>query len=173
MDSRLPKLIFVLLVLYAAVHFSITYRQLPPVVASHFGAHGETNGWQPKAGFFLVFVIVGVLAAVVGFGIPRIITAIPTQLINLPNKNYWLAPERLVETMEFMVTCFAWFGCTLFLFLILVFDFAVQINLHPEHPPSSARLWYMLAGFLVFTMAWTVGLLAKFFRPSQTLPGAK
>src|SRR5205085_1718292 len=33
------------------------------------------------------------------FAMPKIISALPTKLINLPNKNYWLAPERVAETM--------------------------------------------------------------------------
>jgi len=164
LDSRLPKLIFVLLVLYAAIHFSYYYPQLPPVVASHFGAHGEANGWQPKAAFFQVFVAVSVLAAVIGFGVPRIISVIPAQLINLPNKRYWLAPEHLAETTESLKTYFAWFACAIYLIMILTFDYAVQSNLHPENPPSPARMWYALAGFLIFTTVWTISMLAKFLR---------
>jgi len=38
MDSRLPKFLFVLLAVYAAVRFSSYYPQLPDVVASHFNA---------------------------------------------------------------------------------------------------------------------------------------
>lgn len=170
MDSRLPKLIFVLLVLYAAIHFSHYYPQLPSVVASHFNGRGVPNGWQTKSAFFTVFVGVSVLAAVVGFGIPRIITAVPTELINLPNKKYWFAPERLAETQEFFSTYFAWFGGAVFLIIILTFDYAIQRNLHPENPPDPARMWYILAGFLLFTLAWTIRMLAKFLRtPERTL----
>jgi len=48
-----------------------------------------------------------VLAAVVGFGILRIIAAVPAQLINLPNKQYWLAPEHVAETQECLSKYFA------------------------------------------------------------------
>lgn len=173
MDSRLPKLILALLVLYAVVHFSYLYPQLPSVMASHFNARGAVNGWQTKQAFFGVFAMVGVLAIVVGFVIPRIIFALPLQLINLPNKNYWLAPERRAETTEFLSAYFAWFGCALYLLLIFVFDYAIQFNLHPEKPPSSARMWYVLIGFLLFNSLFSVRMLAKFLRPPQTSQGAK
>jgi uncharacterized membrane protein len=164
LDSRLPKLVFVLLALYAAIHFSSYYSHLPDVVASHFDRHGSANGWQTKSAFFRVFLSVSVLAAVIGFGIPRIIAVVPAQLINLPNKRYWLAPEHLAETVEFLDSYFAWFGCAIFLIMILTFDYAVQSNLHPENPPDPARMWYILAGLLVFIVVWTTRLLTKFLR---------
>lgn len=168
MNSRLPKLVFVLLALYAAVHFASVYSQLPGVVASHFNERGAPNGWQPKQAFFGVLVIVSLLVAVIGFAIPKIISVLPLQMINLPNKSYWLAPERAAETMEFIETTGAWFACALFLFNILVFDYAIQINLNPQHPPNPARFWYILAAFLVFVGAWTVRMLAKFLRRPET-----
>ena len=167
MDSRLPKLLFVLLALYAAIHFSYYYPQLPAVVASHFTARGAANGWQTKSAFFVVLVAVSVLAAVVGFAIPRIITVLPVELINLPNKRYWLAPERRAETQEFFITYFAWFGCAVYLLLILTFDYAIQHNLHPENPPDPLRIWYILAGFMAFTVAWIARMIARFVRLPQ------
>jgi uncharacterized membrane protein len=161
----LPKLLFALLVLYAAVHFSYLYPQLPSVMASHFNARGAANGRQTKQAFFGVFAMVGVLAMVVGFVIPKIIFVLPVQLINLPNKSYWLAPENRNETTEFLGAYFAWFGCALYLILIVTFDYAIQFNLHPENPPSSARMWYALAGFALFSVVSTILLLAKFLRP--------
>jgi uncharacterized membrane protein len=167
LDSRLPKLIFVLLAVYAAVHFASVYPQLPDVVASHFDGRGAANGWQTKAAFFGVLVGVSVLAAAIGFGVPRIICALPPNLINLPNKQYWLAPEHRRETTEFLNAYFAWFGCALFLMIILTFDYATQNNLHRDHLPDSARMWYVLGGFLLFTIAWITGMLAKFLRTPQ------
>ncbi|HET9994867.1 MAG TPA: DUF1648 domain-containing protein [Candidatus Acidoferrum sp.] len=172
MDSRWPKLIFVLLVLYAAVNCSYYYPQLPGVVASHFNGRGAANGWQTKSAFFTVFAGVSALAAVVGFGIPRIITAVPRELIHLPNKKFWLAPEHLAETQQFFITYFAWFGCAVFLIVILTFDYAIQHNLHPDNPPDPARMWYILVGFLLFTFVWIIRMLAKFLRPPEEKPGS-
>lgn len=172
MDSRLPKLVFALLALYAAVHFSYYYPQLPDVVASHFNARGAANGWQTKSAFLQVFVGVSVLAAIIGFGIPKIIFAIPPQLINLPNKQYWLAPERRAETTQFFSTYFGWFGCAMYVILIVTFDYAIQSNLHPQNPPDPARMWYVLAGFLLFSAVFTIRMLTKFLRPPRSSQGA-
>jgi hypothetical protein len=167
MHSRLPKFLFLVLAAYAAIHFFNYYSQLPDVVASHFDAHGVANGWQTKSAFFGVFVGVTVLAVVVGFGVPRIIRVVPAQLINLPNKHYWLAPEHLADTMEFLDTYFAWFGCALFLILILTFDYAFQSNLHPDSPPDVSRMWYILAGFITFSIVWIARLFTRFGRVPQ------
>jgi uncharacterized membrane protein len=167
MQPRLPKLFFLLLAAYAAIHFSVYYSQLPDVVASHFDAHGVANGWQAKSAFFAVLVAVSVLAAAVGFGVPRIIEVVPTELINLPNKRYWLAPEHRAETLEFLNAYFAWFGCAIFLVLIVTFDYAVQSNLHPDHPPDISRMWYILAGFATFMVVSIIRLLRRFLRPPE------
>jgi len=164
----LPKLAFLLLAVYAAVHFSADYQQLPEVVASHFNGRGAANGWQTKSAFYTVLVGVSVLAAVVGFGIPAIIAALPPQYINLPNKRYWLAPERAAETRGFLTSHFAWFGCALFLLVIVTFDYAIQCNLQPGNPPSPTRLFLALGGFLLFAILSTARLFQRF---GQVLPG--
>jgi len=166
-DSRLPKLLFALLGAYAAIHFLSYYSQLPTVVASHFNGQGLANGWQTKPAFFTVFAGVSVLAAVIGFGIPRVIAALPPQLINLPNKAYWLAPDHLAETMQFLNSYFAWFGCAVFLIIIITFDYAIQSNLHPNNRHDVSRMWYILAGFVVFIVVWITRIFLRFGRRPQ------
>ncbi len=165
--SGLPKLVFVLLAAAAALYFSSYYAQLPNVVASHFNGRGIANGWQTKSAFFAVLIAVSVLAAVVGFGIPRIIAAMPPQLINLPNKRYWLAPEHIADTMEFLNRYFAWFGCAVFTVVLVTFDYAVQSNLHLDHRPDTSRMWYLLAAFGVFVLVWIIRIFKRFSRVPQ------
>jgi uncharacterized membrane protein len=166
-DARLPKLIFAVLAVGAAIYFSTYYAQMPDVVASHFNGRGVPNRWQTKSAFFGLFTGMSVLAAVLGFGIPRIIASVPPRLINLPNKQYWLAPEHQAETMAFLKAYFAWFGCAFFLIMILTFDYAIQSNLHPEHRPDVSRMWYILAGFLVFMVVWLGRMFVRFGRQPQ------
>jgi uncharacterized membrane protein len=163
----LPKLVFALLAVGAAFYFSSLYAQLPEVLASHFDARGVANGWQTKSAFFGFLVGVSVLAAVVGFGIPRIISATPPELINLPNKRYWLAPERRAETMDFLNSYFAWLGCALFAVILLAINFAIQANLHPDRRPDATPMWFVLAGFLTFAILGTLRMFKRFGPPSE------
>lgn len=171
--SRLPKLAFLLLAAYAAIHFPAYYQQLPEVVASHFNASGAPNGWQTKSAFFSVLIGVSVLAAVIGFGIPRLIMLLPPEVINLPNKRYWLAPERRAETMNFLNGYFAWFGCALFAVILVTFDFAVHANLHPDRRPDATPMWFVLAGFLAFAILGTVRMFKRFGPPPRDDPSFK
>jgi hypothetical protein len=165
-------LLFVVLAASAAIYFSYYCAQLPDVVASHFNGRDVPNGWQSKPALFGLFVAVSVLAAVVGFGIPRIIATAPPQLINLPNKRYWLAPEHLAETMEFLGTYFAWFDCAVLLIMILTFDYAIQSNLHPGDRPDISRMWFILADFLVFVVVSVARMFIRFGRPPQQNVGS-
>src|SRR5882762_9120360 len=147
-DARLPGTLFVVLAMGAGIYFSSYYSELPEVVASHFNALGVPNGWQTKSAFFVVFAGVSLLAVLVGFGIPRVISAMPSKLINLPNQQYWLSLQHLAETQAFLSMYFAWFGCAVFLAMIPTFDYAIQSNLHPDNRPDISRKWYILAGLV-------------------------
>lgn len=158
----LPKLVFALLAVGATIYFSSYYTQLPEVVASHFNARGLANGWQTKPAFFSVLIGVGVLAAVIGFGIPHLVMLLPPEFINLPNKRYWLAPEQRAETMDFLNAYFAWFGCALIAVILVSFNFAFQANLHPDRRPDATPMWFVLAGFLLFAILGTVRIFKRF-----------
>jgi uncharacterized membrane protein len=170
-DSRWPKLLFLVLVLWAAIHFSNYYSQLPPVVGSHFNAQGKPNGWQSKQTFYTLFAGVTGLALVLVFAVPAIIGVVPPSLVNLPNKNFWLSPEQRFASREFMSAWFAWFGCAVFLVMILSFDYAVKSNLQPANPPDPGRIGYVFALFGAFSLVWIVRFFLRFARVPRDTSG--
>ena len=166
MNARFPKVLFLLLAFCASAYFWHYYPRLPAIVASHFDRHGFANGLQNKQRFFEIFGEMTLLSAFLVFGVPTIVIAMPSRLINLPNKEYWLGPEQRAASMQFLNAWLAWFGCTVYAVIILSFDYAVQTNLHAPHGPDPARLWYTLIAFLAFTLVWTIRLFGRFGRPS-------
>ena len=173
MDSRWPRIVFVVLAVCAAVYFRSTYDRLPPVVASHFGAQGEPNGWQSKPVFFGFLVGALVIAGVVGFGAPSLVKRLPLSLINLPNKDYWLSPPRRDDAVEFIAVSFGWFGCALLALQMFAFSYAVQLNLNPLHPPPASHFWNALGAFGVFTVIWMAMVFKRFSRPPQNRPDSR
>jgi uncharacterized membrane protein len=166
-DSRLPRALFVVLVFVGFLQTRHTAMTLPPVVAVHFVKGGAPNGWQTQSQMFVLGLILLGVCVLVGFGIPRIIAAIPLALVNLPNKAYWFAPERRTETIAFFKTWFAWFGCALLAFLIVVNQLVYEANLtQPKHLDTRQFTVAMFA-FLAFVAIWSVRIILRFGREPE------
>ena len=164
-NTRLPTSVFFALGLLAAVQYAYYAPRLPEIVGSHFRGDGMPTAWQTKAVFLTTEVLIVVLAAVLGFGVPRIIAAMPVSLINLPNKNFWLAPDRREESMSYLQMHMAWFACALLAFLLYVMQLVFRANLqHPPHLDNPSFIAALVA-FLGFTVVSTIRLITHFAKP--------
>ena len=102
--------------------------------------------------------------AAVAFLAPKLVAMLPPAMINLPNKDYWLAPERRAETVQYLEAAFAWFGCALYLVLFFALNYAVGANLHRDRHPDSSGIWIPLVAFVSFTLVWSTRLALRFTR---------
>jgi len=148
----------------AAIYFSALYPKLPEMVATHFSGNGTPGNWQPKSVLMWTLVAAMVIPAVLIFGMPVILKALPAATVNIPNKQYWLSGEHAGETQEFLAGWFAWFGCAVLLLMLYVFNFVVQWNLHPGEQRSADGLAWLVYGFIGFTIVWVLRLMMHFAR---------
>jgi uncharacterized membrane protein len=161
-DARIPAFLFLLLVVFAVLQCIHIYPQLPDVMASHFDAHGRPIGWQPKPAFFILIGVIIVVCTIPAFIIPWRLPSVSPDKINLPNKSYWLAPERREETWRFFRVRMAWWGCALLFILLYAMFQAINANLPSVGHFNSEGMWYALAAFLLFTTVWVVHLIRHF-----------
>jgi uncharacterized membrane protein len=160
--SRLPRTIFVAIVLAAVAQCVFSFAQLPATVASHFGPSGAPNGWMSKQAFFAIYAAVIAIAAAVEIFPARSIAKSSSARINLPHKQYWLAPERRGETMAYFEKFFAWYGCAFLLILVLIMGLAIQANLNPPpHLPTGPTL-AIIIGFVAFNIAAVIQIFRRF-----------
>jgi uncharacterized membrane protein len=154
-----------LLVLFVAAGFVwLTGGDLPPVVASHFGSGGAANGFMGKGTYtaFMLAVVVAV-PALIGFS-GQLVRVLPLQLVNLPNKQYWLAPQRRAATLDSLSSLSVPFALALVVFLCFVHWLVVQANaVQPARLPEGSLL-VGLAVFGVATVLWLVVLFRRFGR---------
>ncbi len=152
----------VLIVIAALIQLVYYYPQLPTVVASHFNSAGIPNGWQPKGAFFSIYCGVILLMIIIFPGTAFFLDRIPDSLINLPRKEYWLAPERREETFSFINRQMLTYGNATLIFLVAVFHLAIKANLTTQKQLPSTSMLLMLGAYLLFSLLWTVRFILKF-----------
>jgi uncharacterized membrane protein len=151
-----------LLILASMAQVVYYYPQLPEVIASHFNFEGTANGWQPKGAFFGIYGGVIVLLVLVFSAPVLFMDRIPDSLINLPRKDYWLAPERRAETFSFINGQMLAYGNATLLFMLIVFNLAIRANLAPQKLLPSSIMLPLLGGYILFTVIWTIRFFLRF-----------
>lgn len=163
---RLPQVALVLVLAIAAVQIAYYYPQLPGVVASHFDVSGAPNSWMPKSAFFGLFCFIYIFYAALFWALPHLIMVTPPSLINLPNKEYWLAPGRREITAHAIGDLMVWFGVVLTAFLIAVSQLAILANLPGRSGNLGSGIWWLLGLFVLFAILWLARFVLWFRRPT-------
>jgi uncharacterized membrane protein len=151
-------------VVIGAVFFFASSSKLPPLVASHFVTGGVANGFMSKSAYvsFMGFMVLG-LPFLIGL-LPGLDRYIPPSLINVPNRVYWLAPERIEETRKYIERQGRIFAALLFIFMCFVHWEVVQANVvQPPRLPEGAFI-IGLVFFLLATVMWGGAFISHFVR---------
>ena len=138
---------------------------LPRRMASHFGPGGTPNGWMPREIFIKLDIgVVGFLTLMLLSASFKFRSLDPAKM-RLPNRDYWMAPERREATVEFLSGYFLWFGAATLLLMLDVFRQVFLFNLGAskalDHPLTS------LGVYVAFVIAWIAGFQLRF----RKIPG--
>lgn len=163
MGGGFARRLFPLLLLASALFIWHSSGALPERVASHFDGPGNANGFMPRDSYRWFMLAFGV-------GVPAVLTWIIAAVygsgarINIPHREWWLAPERREETVAWLVQHTHWFGCGLVVFLAYVHWLVVQANqLQPPHL-AAPRIITALVAFGLGLALWVSAMLRKFLR---------
>jgi len=147
-----------------AAYVWLTAGQLPERVATHFGANGEPNGWETQAGYVRFTLIFGAVVPAFVLGTFLFIRYLDGWGMNIPHKDYWLAPERQGQTFAFIQRQGAWFAALLIAFFAGVHYTILAANAHPHASLPPTFLPWIVGPFLVATIVWCAIFLRRFFR---------
>ena len=162
-DSRRATVTALASVAAVATYVALSGRSLPAYVASHFAGDGTVNGYMPRSAYVGFMLVVSISLPLVIFASARILPYVPASLLNLPHREYWLAPERRAQTYAFLQDHTARFATILSIFLGFVHWRVVAANaLRPAMLEPIAFIGG-LGLFLVALVVW-IALLAAHFR---------
>lgn len=142
----------------------VTGTQLPAIVASHFALGGQADGFMPRSAYLAVMCIAGVaLPGIIVIVQARIMRKWP-QRMRLPNREYWLAPQRREATVEAITRHIMLFGFGLSALIAFVHWEVVQANLREPPRLAAARFSVAIGLFIAGTIWWVCRLYARFRR---------
>jgi uncharacterized membrane protein len=163
---KLPLYIVLFLFGLAIAQSVYFYPLLPDVVGSHFDAAGKVNGTSSKLGYFIIYFVSLAITSSFTLALPLFFKYLPTSVINLPHREYWLSGDRREESLQFLNVHFSWLGVATMLLMVVVFHITFLANLNSIKELSSPLFWALLGAFLLFTIWWTVLLILRFPKPS-------
>jgi uncharacterized membrane protein len=151
----------------SAAFVLLTGEQLPAVVASHFDGSGAANDTISRDGYlaFMVALVIGLPGAMMLLG--RFLGRAGPRLVNLPNRDYWLAEERLAPSMEYLVRHLDRLAVIMAVFFAVLHAVLLEANRTqpPALPPET--LIPVVAVLVIAIALWTAALYRRFPRPPR------
>jgi uncharacterized membrane protein len=161
-SSRAPTIVLLLLWVCFAVCVFATANQLPERVATHFNLQGEANGWMTRSTHIIMMSIFGVLFPLFFVGIFWLIGSVPSSMINIPRRDYWLAPERAAETYRYFKRHGLWLACWAVCFAMGIHVVVVLANREAPAHISGTLIWLLAGVFIAGIAAWCVSMMWHF-----------
>lgn len=162
----MTRFIVLLTAVCAALVMLWLARDLPPVVASHFNAAGQADGFTGRTVFVALMLLLGagLPAGIWWWGLRQ--ARAGSSALNLPNASYWLAPERRAQTVAALDGWLALLAVLLSAFLVAMFALVVAANRSvPPAPLNNTGFWSLLVAFNVAVLGLVVWWWRRFRLP--------
>jgi uncharacterized membrane protein len=148
------------------VHYS---SRLPATLAVHFNVSGAADGWSSRTGFIFTYGAIEAAVAVFSLTFAFLAGRLPASAVNIPNRDYWLSPERSESTISFLWGRVLWLEATTLAFLVAVAEIIFRLNLSGGAPTLPSRFFTTLAVFVI-TVGWqAVSIVIHFRRRGPSL----
>ena len=135
---------------------------LPDRVACHFGLDGNADDWMGRVPYLLLIGAIPAVLALLFALVSRRIRTAGASFVNIPRRDYWLAPERRDRTAALIRDRLTWLLCLLSLFFGSLHVLTVAANrTSPPHLNMGALLVVVIV-FLVAQMQWLFMLVMRF-----------
>ncbi|MBS0396589.1 MAG: hypothetical protein JSR54_18360 [Proteobacteria bacterium] len=141
----------------------LTADRLPLRVACHFGPGGLANGFMARAAYLQYTIgLLLIVPLLVASGILIAVRFFP-QGLKVPDRDYWLAPQRREETAQYLLVHTTWLAALLAVLVFAIHLLVVEANRSVPARLDTGHFVGALAGFFIALVVW-VGALRRRFR---------
>jgi uncharacterized membrane protein len=120
---RFGRIFYFVVIVICIIETARLWSLSPAQMAAHFNIEGNPDRFVSRAEFFwfeiqTMLIVLGVSV------VPQLLfLVLPASLINLPNREYWLAEEHREETLNRLSS----FGASLFGVIVLTMQAAFEL----------------------------------------------
>ena len=164
MRINIQRLILFALVGVFVAQLIFYYPNLGEYVSTHFDVFGRPNGFMRKNTFVIFEFALLALILAETLLIPVMIEKLPPRLLNLPNRDFWLAEDRRASTYDSIRTFFELLGIVMVAFFTVVNQMVFRANVLRENLPTWLFL-AVVAAFVAFVIGWVIKLARSFRLP--------
>ena len=161
-SSRTPLLILAVLMAVMLGLLFFEAARLPETVATHFDGAGRPNGWMKRSSHLIFSAVFGFTFPLLPLALSLAAFRLPARFINLPHRDYWLAPERRPETHRWLVRQMLWLACLLATLHVMIQGLIVAANAQTPPHLATPMVLVLLGGFLAGLATWLMILWRRF-----------
>ncbi len=143
------------------------HDRLPDRVAAHFNGSGQPDGWMTRGQQTAWHVVTVLFLTAVFQGIALLQPRLPKEYVNLPHRDYWLAPERAAVTHAWVTGVVLRMGCAVLVFFLALFHLLYRANLSPT-PRLDGTVWWLTGALLAAVATTLIAGVLRFRRPPGT-----
>jgi hypothetical protein len=164
----LIQTVFWALIAAAVAVLAYTAPMLPDLVASGFDGAGLPRAGKTSKEIYLVrqvFLMIG-LPLLIAYALPALLPKLPNWQINLPYKDYYLAPERRKQTFERISLWTMYLACAMCALMIAIYLASLGAQLHPGTRMNMGVFIGAMVVFAKCTVVFAFGLHRCCGKPS-------
>ena len=150
----------------ALIQLGAYVNELPATLATHFARGGAPNGYMHKDSFILFYLGFMFFMPGVFFAVGSLVEKFPL-LVNLPNKDYWLAPARREASIRSLVHAVRLLGLMTGLFLIAVEQLIINANMLKPPRLDEQGTWVFMGVFVFSIISFLGWTLMRFRKPGK------
>ena len=160
--------IFILLisVIAAAGQLYWLNENLPDIVPTHFDAAGVPDAWSSRSETVAVTAVIHGVLLVPMCGIALFLPAMPSSLINIPHREYWLADARKPATIRQMQSVLM-LVTSASLWLLIGIMYMSSLVAHEVRDSISPELWILVGLFVAFCVGIVIYSSMYFRKPAR------
>ena len=152
---RTSRIVFIGVLLLLFLESIRLWLISPTVMAIHFNAPGIPDRYAPKVVFFSYQLITVLIITGLAVLMQLLLKFLPIQHINIPNRDFWLSPDRRPVTMNMLGSFLDFLFAATLLVVHAGFEISTYANL--QKPVVFSPQW--MAPFIIGYFILAIGML--------------